>query len=79
MDKADWEAGRRVTCPMLVLWSEKSHTQREFSAREAWPNYATDIRGFRMLNCAHYPMEEAPDQLYAALSEFFDDDHTRKS
>lgn len=74
MDKADWDAGKRVTCPMLVLWSEKSHTQREFSAREAWPNYATDIRDFKMLNCAHYPMEEAPDQLYAALSEFFDND-----
>lgn len=71
MDKADWEAGKRVTCPTLILWAEKSHTHREFSAREAWPHYATDIRGFQMLKCAHYPMEEAPEETYQALSRFF--------
>jgi haloacetate dehalogenase len=71
MDDADWNAGKRVTCPTLVMWAEKSHTQREFDPREAWPNYATDIKGFKMLPCAHYPMEEAPDETYDALHRFF--------
>jgi len=72
MDKVDWDAGRRVTCPTLIMWAEKSHTQREFSAEEAWPHYATDIRGFHRLACAHYPMEEAPEETYALLAKFFD-------
>jgi haloacetate dehalogenase len=72
MDKVDWDAGRRVTCPTLIMWAEKSHTQREFSAEEAWPHYATDIRGFHRLACAHYPMEEAPEETCALLANFFD-------
>ncbi|MBC7779571.1 MAG: alpha/beta hydrolase [Proteobacteria bacterium] len=72
MDVVDWEAGKRVTCPTLVMWAEKSHTQREFSAVDAWPHYATDIRGFHKLSCAHYPMEEAPEETYKLLADFLD-------
>jgi haloacetate dehalogenase len=71
MDTADFEAGRKIECPALILWAEKSHTQREFDAREAWPHYCADIRKFRMLPCAHYPMEEAPDLTYEELDAFF--------
>jgi haloacetate dehalogenase len=71
MDSADWEAGKRVTCPVLVLWAEKSHTQREFDARDAWPNYATNIVRMQTLKCAHYPMEEAPEETYNELERFF--------
>jgi haloacetate dehalogenase len=71
MDQADFEAGNKIKCPVLVLWGEKSHTQREFSAREAWPNYAANILRFQMLPCAHYPMEEAPDLTYQELHDFF--------
>jgi len=67
----DFEAGRKISCPTLILWAEKSHTHREFDAREAWPHYCADIRRFNVLPCAHYPMEEAPDLLYAELDEFF--------
>jgi len=71
MDDADWKAGKRITCPVLVLWGKKSHTQREFDIREAWPNYATNIERFQMLPCAHYPMEEAPDLTFQELHDFF--------
>ena len=71
MDKADFEAGRKIQCPALILWAEKSHTQREFDAREAWPHYCADIYKFCMLPCAHYPMEEAPDLTYRELDAFF--------
>jgi len=71
MDTADFEAGRKIQCPALILWAEKSHTHREFDAREAWPHYCANIYKFRMLPCAHYPIEEAPDRLYQELDEFF--------
>jgi haloacetate dehalogenase len=71
MDTADFEAGNKIQCPTLVLWGEKSHTQREFDARVAWPHYAKNVVRYQMLPCAHYPMEEAPDLLYQELSNFF--------
>ena len=71
MDTADYEAGKKIQCPVLVLWGEKSHTQREFSSREAWPNYASNVVRFQPLPCAHYPMEEAPDLTYEELARFF--------
>ena len=71
MDTADFEAGRKIGCPVLVLWAEKSHTQREFNAREAWPHYANNVARYQMLPCAHYPMEEAPDLTYQELYDFF--------
>ena len=71
MDTADFEAGRKIECPSLILWAEKSHTQREFNAREVWPHYCSNIYKMRMLPCAHYPMEEAPDLTYQELDEFF--------
>jgi haloacetate dehalogenase len=71
MDTADYEAGRKIECPSLILWAEKSHTQREFNAREVWPHYCSNIYKMRMLPCAHYPMEEAPDLTYQELDEFF--------
>jgi haloacetate dehalogenase len=71
MDTADFEAGNKIRCPVLVLWAEKSHTQREFDAREAWPHYASNIVRYQMLPCAHYPMEEAPDLTCQELYDFF--------
>jgi hypothetical protein len=36
-----------------------------------WPHYCSNIYKMRMLPCAHYPMEEAPDLTYQELDEFF--------
>jgi len=71
MDTADFEAGRKVECPAAIYWGEKSHTEKYFDARKAWPQYCTDIRRIRPLPCGHYPAEQVPDDVYAELSAFF--------
>lgn len=71
MDDADWKAGKRVTCPLLPLWGEKTHTHKLFDINEAWAPYATNVLPAVPLPSAHYPMEEAPEETYAALHGFF--------
>jgi len=73
MDKADHEAGRRIACPVLVIWGEQSHTEKMFDARAAWPLYASNIVKFSPLPCGHYPAEQAPEETYRELRELFGD------
>jgi haloacetate dehalogenase len=67
-DEADLR--RKLDCPVLVLWGEKSHVNRSFKPLEAWRERADDVRG-RMLPCGHYPAEQVPDETYAELTTFF--------
>ena len=71
MDGRDLGAGRKVDCPVLVLWGEKSHVERCFRPVEAWTPYAARIAGARRLPSGHYPAEQCPDETYAELSRFF--------
>jgi haloacetate dehalogenase len=38
---------------------------------EIWPRYASDIRAGQALACGHYLSDEAPDETYRELREFF--------
>jgi haloacetate dehalogenase len=71
MDTADFEAGRKVSCPAAIYWGEKSHTEKYFDPRTAWPQYCTNIARIRPLPCGHYPAEQVPDDVYSELSAFF--------
>jgi haloacetate dehalogenase len=71
MDRADLEAGRRLECPLLVLWGEKSHVERSFEPLHAWSHYASTIAGARKLPCGHYPAEQAPAETCNELLDFF--------
>jgi haloacetate dehalogenase len=72
MDTRDFETGNKVKCPVLVTWGSKSHVEQYFSPRDAWPQYASDIRGFVPLPSGHYPQEQAPDETYRAVAEFLE-------
>jgi haloacetate dehalogenase len=67
LDAADLAAGRRIQCPMLVLWGERG---RRRQVLETWQKWATDARG-RPLACGHFLPEEAPDETLAELTKFF--------
>jgi len=73
MDTADFDAGKRITTPALILWGATGSVGRNSqpTAGEIWKNYATDIRGAKALPCGHYLSEEAPEETYQALREFF--------
>jgi haloacetate dehalogenase len=73
MDTKDFDAGRKIDCPVLLLWGATGGVGRNSipSAGEIWKRYATDIRGAKALPCGHYLSEEAPDETYKELREFF--------
>jgi haloacetate dehalogenase len=73
MDTSDFEAGRKIGCPVLLLWGATGGVGRNTrpSPGEVWQRYASDIRGAKALPCGHYLSEEAPEETYKELREFF--------
>jgi haloacetate dehalogenase len=69
-DDADVAAGRKVACPLLVLWGEKGVVNRLFDPLRDWGAVAVDVRG-RALPTGHYVPEEAPDETLRELRDFF--------
>ena len=69
---ADFDAGRKIACPVAVFWGELSHTGKYLSTRsKAWPRYCSNIVRMQALPCGHYPAEQAPEETYAELRSFF--------
>jgi haloacetate dehalogenase len=71
MDTKDFEAGRKIACPVLLLWGATGGVGRNQRSMEIWPRYADDIRRGQALPCGHYLSEEAPEETYAELRAFF--------
>jgi len=72
-DFADDEADRgrkRITCPVLALWSRRGDLEAWYDVLAIWRDWADDVRG-RALDCGHYLAEEAPDETYSELRAFF--------
>ena len=73
MDEADVKAGRKIGCPLLLLWGATGGVGRNQKSMEIWPRYASDIRAGKALPSGHYVNEEAPEETYAELRAFFRD------
>ena len=62
MDDADWRAGNKVRCPLLVVWGAKSHTGTVYDdVLKIWRDYGADVTG-GPIPCGHYVPEEAPQE-----------------
>lgn len=70
IDAADKAAGRRIACPMLVLWGAKAKLQAWYDTLAIWREWAGDVAG-RALDCGHYLAEEQPEETAAELLDFF--------
>jgi haloacetate dehalogenase len=71
MDVADRDAGRKVGCPTLLLWGERSHVGYHPGGPEAaWKPYCANITRARALPCGHYPSEQVPDETCEELRRF---------
>jgi haloacetate dehalogenase len=69
-DDADRAAGRRITCPVLFIWSERDDMVDLYGDPAAiWRDWASDVR-VSSIDCGHHVAEEAPDELAAQLSSF---------
>jgi haloacetate dehalogenase len=70
MDEEDFSAGKRITCPTLVLWGAGSHTKAVFDEPlRVWRDYADDVRGAGVA-AGHYVVEHAPGEVLSHLLPF---------
>jgi len=67
-DRAD--RGRRLTMPLLVLWGKRSSQGSGYDMMSVWREHAEHVRG-EAIDSGHFIPEEAPDEAYRALHEFF--------
>jgi haloacetate dehalogenase len=69
-DDEDRRAGRRVACPVLVLWATGDDLPDLYGdVLAVWHPWAPDLRG-RPFPSGHHMAEEAPERLAAELLEF---------
>jgi len=66
-DRADRIAGRRITCPTLLIWGRD---YLEHPPLAAWRDWAEDLSEVA-LNCGHFIAEEEPTACASALREHF--------
>jgi haloacetate dehalogenase len=73
-DRADRAAGRRIACPLLVLWSARgaldSWYVEESGPIALWQAWGDDVQG-HALDAGHFFPEEAPEETAEALRRFF--------
>lgn len=69
-ERADREQGRRVTQPLLVLWSLRDDIEQLYGdPLVIWRDWATDVTGHG-IDSGHHMAELAPAELAAAVTEF---------
>ncbi len=73
-EEADRAAGRRVTCPTLVLWSARDDLEQlHGDPLRIWSGWTTDLRGGGPIDSGHHMAEDAPEELATALIPFLAD------
>jgi haloacetate dehalogenase len=70
-DEADRASGRKIACPLHVLWSTRDDMELLYGDPLAvWRPWATYLSGGPIVS-GHHVAEEAPRELAAALEAFF--------
>ncbi|WP_280151803.1 alpha/beta hydrolase [Piscinibacter sp. XHJ-5] len=73
-DAADRSAGRRIACPVVVLWSKGDALDTWYADAggplSLWRSWCDDVRG-QALDGGHFFPETRPDETVRALEGFF--------
>ena len=70
-DRASRAAGRKVACPLLVLWGDKGKVGRFDDPLALWNQYASGPITGGPVDTTHYLAEEDPAAIAAWLLRFF--------
>ncbi len=68
-DNEDDAQGRKVICPLLVLWGEDGVIESCFEPLKLWASRATKVEG-KSLPGGHYLAEQHPELVLAELEQF---------
>lgn len=69
-DAADRQQGRKISCPVLLLWGSRYLSSKTGSPIAAWRKWAADVRE-QAFDCGHFLAEEAPEDCAQAMTSFF--------
>ena len=69
-DLADRNAGRKIDCPMLVIWGEEYRDAKASDPIGIWEKWAVDVQSISVPT-GHFPMEEEPVVSSEVLMKFF--------
>jgi haloacetate dehalogenase len=73
IDRADWETGRRIRCPLLALWSDKGGLAEWYGDAAGplgiWRRWAEHVRGQAVVG-GHFFPEEQPEATADAIKAF---------
>jgi haloacetate dehalogenase len=67
-DRAD--RGSRLTMPLLMLWGQRSSQGSGYDILGVWRDHAEIVSGHGV-DSGHFIPEEAPEETYRALRDFF--------
>jgi haloacetate dehalogenase len=70
-DRASRAAGRKIQCPLLVLWGAKGRIGCWYDPLAIWRQYAAGTVTGEAVASGHYIPEEAPEATLAAFEKFF--------
>ena len=71
LDEADRAAGRRIACPLLVLWGTDGALPSFYDdVLAVWRDWADDVRG-TAVEASHFIPEDVPEETAARLADFF--------
>ena len=69
LDEEDKAAGRKIACPVQILWGGKGALAAWYDTLAIWREWAPNVRG-QAIDCGHFIPEEKPAETLAALREF---------
>lgn len=70
-DRASRAAGKKIQCPLLVLWGKKAKIEAWYDALAIWRGYCSAEVSGGPVDSGHYLAEEAPQQVLERLKAFF--------
>jgi haloacetate dehalogenase len=68
-DRSDRAAGRKIACPMLVLWVQGGFASQFGDPVAIWKQWANDVRG-TAIRGRHFMLEESPDDVAEQIESF---------
>ena len=69
--REDREKGRRIKCPISVIWGKKGVIESSFDALKEWRAVCDGEVTGQSVDAGHYIAEEVPDELLKHVKEFF--------
>ena len=70
MDKSDEAAGRKIECPLHVLWGAKGSVGSMWDVLATWREKSGAPVTGKALDCGHFLQEESPQDLLIELQQF---------